>query len=142
MKPEELEELYIRSLDTTLTPIEKDLLRNGMATHPGLATLLHQHQDVRQKMRAPSRATFGTSFADKVTQTIADSNIVVERLVFTIFKKYQLVAAGILVALLILNVSVMENFSLPVLFGLESDVAADSTDTLILDLYTNITSDL
>jgi len=119
MKPEELENLYIRSLDIPMMNEEKEKFLNELHAHPEFAKQFAMHKKVRDLTSAKTPASFGPYFASKLMHKIENTGIVIDRQIFSFFKKFQLAALGVIVALLILNVAFSDQVSVPSILGLD-----------------------
>jgi hypothetical protein len=80
--------------------------------------------------------SFGPFFAERVVQQIKTLQQEVEFQLFSFFKKYQLVAWGLVVALLTLNVVLSDNVSVKSILGFEE---GNSSEIVQIDLYQDIT---
>jgi hypothetical protein len=80
--------------------------------------------------------SFGPFFAERVVQQIKTLQQEVEFQLFSFFKKYQLVAWGLVVALLTLNVVLSDNVSVKSILGFEE---GNSSEIVKIDLYQDIT---
>jgi hypothetical protein len=124
MKPQEIEELYIRSLDAPIQDHERELLASELRKDPAKAREFEQHKTIREVLGRTTPETFGPYFSSKLIHKIQNSGIVVDHQIFSFFKKFQLVAIGVIVALLVANIVFSEQQSLTSIFGLEQ-VSAD-----------------
>ncbi|HEX5168220.1 MAG TPA: hypothetical protein VFW11_03545 [Cyclobacteriaceae bacterium] len=122
MNHQELEDLYIRSLDIPMNNAEKEKFLGEMRQHPDLAKQLAMHNKIRDVIRSRETATFGPNFASRLVLKILNSGIVIDRQIFSFFKRFQLAALGIVVALLILNAWLAEESSLKSILGFERTV--------------------
>lgn len=83
--------------------------------------------------------TFGPFFAERVIHHIAMMEEQIEYQLFSFFKKYQLAAIGVVVALLVTNIILSDAWSVSSILGLEKNLATDTvTDILQIDLYQNL----
>ncbi len=125
MNLQELEDLYIRSLDVPLRTEEKELMERELQRDPGLAKVLEQHSTIRMLIRAKETATFGPYFAAKVIHKIQNTGHVIDQQIFSFFKKFQLAAVGVIMALIVLNIIFAEQPSIPSILGLETTVTTE-----------------
>ena len=75
MKPEEIEDLYLRSFDENLSEAQKEALLNSIPVHTGLAGELSQYKDIRENLLRDKPATFGPYFAQKVINRIENMRL-------------------------------------------------------------------
>ena len=121
MNKQELEDLYILSLDEKLSSTGLEQFMKTLKEHPDWARSLAQHKKARELLRAHSPATFGPSFASALVHKIQNTGIVMDRQIFGTFKKFQLAALGVVVALLILNMMFSEQRSWKSVLGIEDN---------------------
>lgn len=128
MTHEELEDLYIRSLDENLAPLERQTLVDAAREHADVSRLFDEHRQVRDVLAAPQRATFGAYFATRLMNKIQNTGAIIDRELFGLFKRFQLAALGVVVVLLILNFVFTEQISMGAILGLEP--TNDTTEEL------------
>ena len=80
--------------------------------------------------------SFGPFFAERVIHQIKMLHQEVDYQLFSFFKKYQLVAIGLVVALLALNILFSDNFSISSILGFEENA---NTEIVQIDLYQDLT---
>ena len=134
MTPQEIEDFFIRSLDVPMNPEEKEIFLKELQGNTQLAKHLSYHKQIRELVRATQPASFGPYFANKLILKIQNTGVVIERQIFAFFKKYQLIAAGIIIALLMLNVVLSEQQTVSSIFGLE-DTTTPVDEIVSFDLY-------
>jgi hypothetical protein len=141
MTPLEIEDLYIRSFDQAMDSPGKELLLKALRTNTGLATDLSQYKKIREVLLRKEPATFGPYFAKKVITKIQNVGIQIDRQILAFFKKYQLAAVGVVIALLALNAIFADQLNLQSLFGLENTTTT-TDDIVSFDFYETLNSDL
>ncbi len=119
MTPQEIEDLYIRSFDEPMNTEEKELLLKALKANSGVATDLSHYKKIREVLLRTSPTSFGPYFSRKIVTKIQNVGIQIDRQILAFFKKYQLAAVGIVIALLALNAVFAEQLNLQSLFGLE-----------------------
>ncbi len=135
MNKQETEDLYILSLDQKLAPADEERLLTALREHPDWARSLLQHKTAREFLRASSPATFGPYFTAKLIHKIQNTGVVIDRQLFGMFKKFQLAAVGVVVALLILNVALAEQGSWKSVLGIEEDTSTPLEQQVPFDFY-------
>jgi len=123
MKPTEIEDLYLRSLDDTLSDPDKQQLLQALHGNPGLAQDVSQYKDIREAMIRKKPATFGPYFAQKVITRIEGLRIEIDKQIVFFFKKYQLAVAGVFIALLAVNVMTADQLNVSSVLGVQDSVA-------------------
>lgn len=123
MNTNELEDLYLRSLETSLSVAEQEVLLRELQKNAGLAQELASYRDIRAALTRKRPATFGPYFAQKVVNRIHGMRIEIDRQIVFFFRKYQLAAVGVLIALLAINVLFADQLNLPSIFGLTDTVS-------------------
>lgn len=135
MNKQETEDLYILSLDQPLAPADEDRLQTALQEHPDWARSLAHHRTARELLRASSPATFGPYFASKLMHKLQNTGAVIDRQLFGIFRKFQLAAIGVVVALLILNVALSEQSGWKSVLGIEKDTSTPPEQQVPFDFY-------
>ncbi len=142
MNPNEIEDLFLRSFDQPLSETEKEKMLTAMQANAGLAKDLSAFKKIRETVLRERPATFGPYFAQKVITRIKGLRIEIDKQIIFFFKKFQLAAAGVLVALLAVNVIFSDQLNVDSIFGIQDTVAAidqpmtDNQDTVTNDLET------
>lgn len=138
MKPEEIEDLIIRTLDAPLSKEEKMTLEEGLIKFPALRNEQFVHDKIRETILRQKAASFGKSFAEKLISRMENSGVVVEKLIFSFFRKYQLLVAGVIVGLLILNTVFSQQITLDSILGLDNNnVPADEIISFDFNQFIN-----
>ncbi|AYB29112.1 hypothetical protein [Chryseolinea soli] len=135
MNKQETEDLYILSLDQKLAPADEDRLLTALREHPDWARSLAQYKTTRDVLRASSPATFGPYFASRLMHKLQNTGAVIDRQLFGMFKKFQLAAVGVVVALLILNVALSEQSSWKSVLGIEEETSTPPEQQVPFDFY-------
>ena len=141
MTTQEIEDLYVRSFDDPMNSEEKELLLKTLRTNTRLATDISQHKKIREVLLRKEPATFGPYFAKKVIAKIQNVGIQIDRQILAFFKKYQLAAVGVVIALLALNAVFADQLNLQSLFGLEN-TSNTADDIVSFDFYETLNTDL
>jgi hypothetical protein len=141
MTSEQLEDQYIRSFDVPLTAREKEALAEALRANPQIARDLSYFKSIREKTRRKEPATFGPYFARKVMDKIQNIGVQIDRQILAFFKKYQLAAIGVVVALLALNAVLADDMTFQSLFGLEETTPPDE-EIISFDFSTILNNDL
>jgi hypothetical protein len=125
MNEHELEDLYIRALDFPMSTAEKAKFLTALKRYPALPRQLIMHDKIRELASTKEPATFGPYFAAKLVHKIEQTGVVIDRQIFSFFKRFQLAAVGVVVALLILNMVFADQTSLKSIFGLDRTATQD-----------------
>jgi hypothetical protein len=124
MNKEEAEELYIESLDKALPHRDAEKLSAAMAANPEWTSSLTAHKVVRDVLQRRGQTSFGPYFAAKVIHRIQNTGVMIDRQLFGMFRKLQLAALGIVVALVILNLVFAEQKTWKSVLGVETETTA------------------
>ena len=137
MSPNEIEDLLIRSFDQSLSEKEKDQLVVAIRANAGLAREMSTHKTIRETLLRKNPATFGPYFAKKVIIKIQSLRIEIDKQIMFFFRKYQLAALGVLIALLAVNVMFADQLDLPSILGVEDSTTTSPVeeDSLSFDFY-------
>ena len=135
MNINESEELFLRSLDTVISEAERiqlAALEQNLEFKKKSQQLVH----VRALLARNEADSFGPFFAERIAYRISQLKQEIDYQIFFFFKRYQLLAAGIVIALLALNILLSDQLSIKSILGFE-DQAID--DVISIDLYSNLT---
>ena len=141
MTKEKIEELYIRSLDEVLDESETWQLAEAMTSFPALARELDEYKRLREAVARKQPATFGPYFAQKVIAKIQQGRVEIETQIAFFFKKYQMAALGVFIALLAVNVIFSDRVDIPTILGVEDTAQPAEDDLLSFDFYDTLTND-
>jgi hypothetical protein len=141
MKQHEAEDLYIRSLDATLGADEAAVLAEAFRANPGLGDEVSVYLKIREKLAAKEQATFGPFFAARVVHVITQSRAVFDHYLFSLFRKFQLAAAGILIGLLALNVVFAEQPDIISVLGFDNTSGSEGA-YITFDFFESIDESL
>ncbi len=142
MKAEHIEDLLIQSLDQPLSTTENELLMNALVNDAVLAKKLHELTTLRALLKSKKSESFGPYFAQKVIYKIQEAGKEIDRQIIFFFKRYQLAAAGVVIALLALNIMYAETFSIPSILGVEESTTSTTDDIILFDYSQLLTQDL
>ena len=143
MNQEKLEDLYIRSLDAPLDAKEKEQFLDALHKNAEQAKELAKHKKVRELLKASEPATFGPYFVARLVHKIQNSGVVIDRQIFSFFRKFQLAAVGVVVALIVLNVVMTDKVSIKAILGVESTVPATPAEEIVsFDFFETLNNDL
>lgn len=124
MTPKEIEDLYLRSLDEKLDAVQLERLAEALRQNPALEKEMNVYKRMREVSVRKSPATFGPYFSRKVMYRIEDFGIEIDRQIMFFFRKYQLAALGIVMALLAINVIFADRFNVDGILGIEQPAPA------------------
>lgn len=140
MNADEIEDLFMRSLDETLSEAEKNRLTEALQDNATIARDLLDHKNIRETLLRQSPASFGPYFAQKVIYRLQNARIQIDQQIVFFFKKYQLAALGVLIALLAVNVIFADQLDVPSVLGIEDTTAPAEDDLLSFDFYSDLTN--
>ena len=135
MNINESEELFLRSLDTVISEAERIQLA-ALEQNLEFKKKSQQLVQVRALLARNEADSFGPFFAERIAYRISQLKQEIDYQIFFFFKRYQLLAAGIVIALLALNILLSDQLSIKSILGFE-DQAID--DVISIDLYSNLT---
>ncbi len=144
MKINDLEELYLRSLDQTLSVAEQSELDAALSANPDFAADAAKYKSIREAVRRSEDASFSPYFAQKVIEKLQTVKIGIDRQIMIFFKRYQLAAFGLMLVLVTVNIFSAEKLDFASVLGYEETVTPDATsspdedDLLSFDLYENL----
>jgi hypothetical protein len=129
------EELLLKSFDVPISAREREELSLGMQSDSTLRRQSDQYLKIRELMLRVEPDSFGPFFAERIMQQLKQRVNEIDYLIFFFFKKYQVLALGVLVALLITNLLFTDQLTLKSLFGIEQET---TEDILSIDVYKNL----
>jgi hypothetical protein len=135
MNQHELEDIFIRSLDVPLKQDEKENFLKMLQADPTIEKQLEDYKKIRELAQANEPATFGPFFAAKVIHRIQNTGVVIDRQIFSFFKKFQLAALGVIVAMLILNVWLADQGTVTSILGLDNNTTSEDYQIASFDFY-------
>lgn len=137
MSTPEIEKLYLKSLDTALSQKEQEALDKALADGGQLLNDLQHYQQIRNVLRSTESKTFGPYFATRLMYKIQNTGVVIDREIFSFFRKFQLAAVGIVIALIALNIFYSEGNLLSAI-GLESTTPTTSESDIVSFDYSEL----
>jgi hypothetical protein len=130
------EDLYLHSLDASLTTDQQAKVRAALEADASFARTAVQYQRLRQGLLRREADTFGVFFPETVVQRIRNLKDALDYQIILFVRRYQLAAWGILVALLILNLALADQLSFPSVMGMEETAAEE---VLTFDFFRDLT---
>ncbi len=130
------EELLLKSYDAPVSAHEREALAAQMQSDPTLRRQSDQYVKIRELMLRTDPDSFGPFFAERIVNQLKQRVNEIDYLIFFFFKKYQVLALGVLVALLVTNLLFTDQLSIKALFGVDQDA---TEEVLSIDLYKNLT---
>ena len=128
MSQKEIEDLFLRSLDQSLSESEKEKLANALRDNGGIFNDVSLYRNLRETMLRKEPPTFGPYFAQKVIARIQSVKEELDNQIIFFFKKYQVAALGVMIALLTVNVVFSDQFDITSVFDVQGTSVVDSPD--------------
>jgi len=130
------ENLFLQSLDGKISEEQKEKLAEAMNNDRALKKNADQFVKLRTRLLRKEEDSFGPFFAERIINRIKSLKKEIDYQIFFFFKKYQLAAIGVVVALVVLNIVLSDNLSVKSVLGFEEEQASD---IVTIDLYQNLT---
>jgi len=130
------ENLFLQSLDGKISEEQKAKLAEAMNNDRALKKNADQFVKLRTRLLRKEEDSFGPFFAERIINRIKSLKKEIDYQIFFFFKKYQLAAIGVVVALVVLNIVLSDNLSVKSVLGFEEEQASD---IVTIDLYQNLT---
>ena len=130
------EDLFLQSLDGNISEEQKLQLMEAISADRTLKKNADQFLTLRTKLLRKEQESFGPFFAERIINRIKSLRKEIDYQIFFFFKKYQLAAIGVVVALLVLNIVLSDNLTVKSVLGFEDERARD---IVTIDLYQNLT---
>ena len=121
----EKEQLLILSLDAPVSANERAKLASLIQEDPSFRSLSDQYHTIRDMLKRKEADSFGPFFAERILHVVRQRAGNLDYQLFFFFKKYQVMILGVLVALLLANLFLSDNFTLKEIFGLEGETTED-----------------
>ena len=129
------EDLLLQSLDGNLSEEQRKNLA-AEANDSRFQSRADQFIKIRNTLSRKEGDSFGPFFAERVLNRIRSMKKEIDYQLLFFFKKYQLVAIGAVVALLVLNIIFSDRLTVKSVLGFEEE----QIDNLVsVDLYKNLT---
>ncbi len=129
------EELFLRSLDAELSEGDDAKLNAALQQNHELKNRSEQHVQLREFLIRKEVDSFGPFFAERIAHRISQLKSEFDYQIFFFFKKYQLLAAGIIIALLAINILVSDQLSIKSILGFEEEAIEE---VISIDVYSNL----
>src|SRR6478609_7407639 len=130
------EDLFLQSLDGNISDEQKNKLNEAMNSDFVLRKNADQFIKLRTSLLRKEEESFGPFFAERIINQIKSLKKEIDYQIFFFFKKYQLAAIGVVVALAVLNIVLSDNLSVKSVLGFEEE----QVDNIVsIDLYKNLT---
>ncbi|MBS1680657.1 MAG: hypothetical protein JST48_03010 [Bacteroidetes bacterium] len=134
------EELLAKSFDANLSHVELDELQHTKNDIQA-KKLLAQHGKLRQLLLRKEQDSFGPFFAERVVNQIKRLSKEIDYQIYFFFKKYQLAAVGLVIALIVLNIFLSDTITVKSVLGFENQPAGSDSDLIEnLDLFNELTN--
>lgn len=130
------EDLFLQSLDGKLDETENQWLAKALGEDAGLQRISGQYLTLRNQLLRKEIDSFGPFFAERIINRIKSLKKEIDYQIFFFFKKYQLAAIGVVVALLVLNIIFSDQLTLKSILGFEDEKV---NDIVTIDLYQDLT---
>lgn len=136
MNIEKKDELLIKSLDSKLSNEERQLLITMMEDDHQLKKYSQQYDKLREMLLRQEPDSFGPFFAERIVNKIKNLRKEIDYQIFFFFKRYQLAAVGIVIALIVLNIVFSDQLTLKSVLGFEDQTSNDLIENV--DLYSEL----
>jgi hypothetical protein len=131
-----IDDLFLQSLDGKISDEQKMKITEAMISDPNLRKSADQFRKLREQLLRKEEESFGPFFAERVINQIKSLKQEIDFQIFFFFKKYQLAAIGVVVALVVLNIALSDNLSVKSVLGFEDE----QVDNIVsINLYQNLT---
>ena len=130
------EDLFLQSLDGKISEEQKMKLAEAMNSDLTLRKNVDQFVKLRAELLRKEEDSFGPFFAERIINQIKSLKKEIDYQIFFFFKKYQLAAVGVVIALVVLNIVLSDNLTVKSVLGFEDE----QVDNIVsIDLYKNLT---
>ncbi len=140
MEKNQKEELLIKSLDAKLSNEERALLMNLLENDHEIKKYSRQYEKLREMLLRQEPDSFGPFFAERIVNKIKNLKKEFDYQIFFFFKKYQLAAMGIVIALIVLNIIFSDQLTLKSVLGFEDQNQSATELVENVDLYSELSN--
>jgi hypothetical protein len=140
-----IEEILLASLDDALNEEDQRRLTEALAADKDLRKQHELDVKIREVMRRKRETSFGPYFGVRVVNRIQNLRKEIDYQIMFFFKKYQLAALGILIAIVAVNVISAEDITVQSVFGLEEKNVkniVNEADSITFDFYKTLNEQL
>ena len=130
------DDLFLQSLDGKISEEQKLKLAEAMNSDRVLKKNADQFVKLRTTLLRKEEDSFGPFFAERIINRIKSLKKEIDYQIFFFFKKYQLAAIGVVVALVVLNIVLSDQLTVKSVLGFEDE---HTDDIVTIDLYQNLT---
>jgi hypothetical protein len=130
------DDLFLQSLDGHISDDQKKKLAEALASNTMLKKNADQFMKLRMTLSRKEEESFGPFFAERIVNRIKSLKKEIDYQIFFFFKKYQLAAIGVVVALVVLNIVLSDSLTVKSVLGFEDEKV---DDIVTIDLYQNLT---
>ncbi len=135
MENKNIEDLLLNSFDKKITLTEEEVLKQGLSNNSEAKKMNNHFLQIRELLANKEESTFGFFFAERVINKIKVLQDDVEYQLFSLVKRFRLLALGLIIALLSINIVLADGLSVKSILGLEDDTI---TELVQIDLYKEI----
>lgn len=130
------DDLFLQSLDGQISDDQKKKLAKALEGNSILKKNADQFLKLRITLSRKKGESFGPFFAERIVNQIRSLKKEIDYQIFFFFKKYQLAAIGVVVALVVLNIVLSDSLTVKSVLGFEDEKV---DDIVTIDLYQNLT---
>ena len=130
------DDLFLQSLDSKISEEQKLKLTEVINSDRNLKKNADQFIKLRTNLSRKEEDSFGPFFAERIINRIKSLKKEIDYQIFFFFKKYQLAAIGIVIALVALNIVLSDTLTVKSVLGFEEEQV---DDLVTIDLYQNLT---
>lgn len=135
MENKNIEDLLLNSFDNRITHSEQEMLKQELSNNNEVKKMNNHFLQIRELLPNKEESTFGFFFAERVINKIKVLHDDVEYQLFSLVKRFRLLALGLIIALLSINIVLADGLSIKSILGLEDDTI---TELVQIDLYKEI----
>lgn|GEM_PF-970805 len=145
MAKKSIEDILIESLDQPVHEGEKQQLDQRLALDKDVRKQHDQYLKIREMMRRKRETSFGPYFSVRVATRIQNMRKEIDHQILFFFKKYQLAALGILIAIVAVNIISAKDISVQSVLGIDEkniNNVVNDADSITFDFYKTLNEQL
>jgi hypothetical protein len=130
------EQMMLRLFDENIAPDEREKIDQIVRQDRNLKLEYDAYRQMRDVLAEKRDDSYGPFFAERIINQVKRRTQEIDYLIFFFFKKYQVLIAGVLVGLLVINIILADKLTILSILGFQDETVEDF---VTIDVYENLT---
>lgn len=130
------EQMMLRLFDENIAPDEREKIDQIVRQDRNLKLEYDAYRQMRDVLAEKRDDSYGPFFAERIINQVKRRTQEIDYLIFFFFKKYQVLIAGVLVGLLVMNIILADKFTILSILGFQDEIVEDF---VTIDVYEDLT---